>query len=191
MRITATLAATVGLLLPLPGWAFECPTAAVDVCFRPGPERCAEQIAEAVGRAERTVLIQAYGFTSLPIAKAVTGARRRGIDIRAVLDKSNRTTKYSAADFISHAGIPVRIDDDVAIAHNKVIVIDDNLVVTGSYNFTRSAEERNAENVVFIRDQCTAKLFIENFEERWRMAEPYLARGAAEQQPTSPRSGRP
>lgn len=158
---------------PVPALAAECPQVTVDTCFRPGPQRCVEQIGGAIGRARSTILIQAYGFTSVPIAKAVLEAQERGVQIRAVLDSSNRTDKYSAASFLAHAGIPVRIDNPPGIAHNKVIVIDGELVVTGSYNFTSAAEGRNAENVVFLRGPCTARLFTENFEARWRRSTPY------------------
>jgi phosphatidylserine/phosphatidylglycerophosphate/cardiolipin synthase-like enzyme len=118
----------------------------------------------------------AYAFTSAPVAEAIVEVRKRKIPVRAVLDKSNRSDKYSASDFLSNAGVPVRIDGGVAISHNKVIVIDSEIVITGSYNFTRAAEERNAENVVFIRDRCTARQYEENFEARWKLSAPYKGR---------------
>lgn len=128
----------------------------VDICFRPGAERCGEQIAAAIARAQRTILLQAYSFTSAPIAAALLEAKKQGAEIRAVLDKSNRSAKYTPADFLAHTGAKVRIDERVAIAHSKVIVIEDELVVTASYSFTKAAEERNAENVLFLRDRCVA-----------------------------------
>lgn len=160
-------------LLAFPAFSAECQQASVSVCFRPGPESCVDRIAAAIGSAKRSVLIQAYGFSSTPIAKALLEAKKRGVAVRAVLDESNRTAKYSAATFLANAGIPVRIDEKVAIAHNKVIVVDDELVIGGSYNFTKSAEERNAENVSFTKSPCVARLYTENFERRWDLSEPY------------------
>src|ERR1035437_2220528 len=75
-------------------------------------------------RAKQEILVQAYSFTSKPIAKALIDAHKRGIKIEAVLDKSQRKEKYTSADFIAHAGIPTYIDSAHAIAHNKIIIID-------------------------------------------------------------------
>lgn len=161
------LVAALWLSLAESAAAAECNQATVDVCFRPGPVSCAAWISDAINGARQSVLVLAYGFTSAPIAKAVADAAKRGVAVRVVLDRSNESQHYSAATFIANAGIPLRIDRTVAIAHNKVIVIDGELVVTGSYNFTKAAEERNAENAVFIRDRCTAAKYGKAFEERW------------------------
>ena len=96
-------------------------------------------------------MVQAYSFTSAPIAKALLDAHKRGVKILAVLDKSNQIDKYSAATFLENAGIPVLIDAEHAIAHNKVIVIDDSTVLTGSFNFSKAAEEKNAENLLVLK----------------------------------------
>lgn len=91
------------------------------------------QIVEALGKAKSEVLVQAYSFTSKEIAKALVDALKRGVHVEVVLDKSNRNKKgkYSAADFTAHAGIPTFIDSAHAIAHNKVMVIDKEVVITG------------------------------------------------------------
>ena len=77
-----------------------------------------------------------------------------------------------AEEILRNAGIPVRFDDRVAIAHNKVMVIDGELVIGGSFNYTKSAEEKNAENVTFTRSACVARLYGDNFERRWNVAAP-------------------
>ncbi len=86
---------------------------------------------------ERSILMQAYSFTSAPIAKALVEARERGVEVTAILDKSQRTEQYSSADFVLHAGIPTYIDDKHAIAHNKIMLIDGRTIITGSFNFTK------------------------------------------------------
>ena len=78
-------------------------------------------------------------------------AHKRGIKVEVILDRSQRTQKYSSAAFLYNVGIPVKIDAQHAIAHNKVMVIDGETVITGSFNFTKAAEERNAENLLIIR----------------------------------------
>jgi phosphatidylserine/phosphatidylglycerophosphate/cardiolipin synthase-like enzyme len=95
----------------------------------------------ALGSAKFTVLVQAYSFTSAPIAKALVEAHRRGVKVEVVLDKSQRTEKYSSATFVYNNGIPCYIDAQLAIAHDKVMVIDGQTVITGSFNFTKAAED--------------------------------------------------
>ena len=124
-----------------------------------------EAIVQALGQAQKSVYVQAYSFTSSPIAKALVQAYKRGVEVAVILDKSNRTDKYSAADFLLNAGIPTYIDAAHAIAHNKVMVIDERVVITGSFNFTRAAETKNAENLLVIDDPMLAARYLEN----WRL----------------------
>ncbi len=79
---------------------------------------CTEAVVEALAKAQQTVKVQAYSFTSAPIAKALVDAHKRGVRVEVILDKSQRIEKYSAADFLAHAGIPTRIDAQHKIAHN-------------------------------------------------------------------------
>jgi len=125
----------------------------------------------ALNLATNAVLVQAYSFTSAPIARALVEAQRRGVKVQIILDKSQRTEKYSEADFLTHQGVPTLIDAEHAIAHNKIIVIDSYLVLTGSFNFTRAAEENNAENLLLINDPVLARQYIENWHAHERHAE--------------------
>ena len=77
--------------------------------------------------------------------------------------------------YIADTGIPVWIDSKPAIAHNKVMIIDEKEVITGSFNFTDAAQKRNAENVVFITDIKLAEEFIENWQNREHHSIPYLS----------------
>lgn len=118
--------------------------------------------------AHKSILVQAYSFTSAPIAKALVDAFRRGVDVQVILDQSQVTARYSSADFLAYAGIPVRIDSEHTIAHNKVMVIDGETVITGSFNFTKAAEEKNAENLLILRDKSLASRYSENWERHAR-----------------------
>lgn len=144
----------------------------IEVCFTPGSD-CTSQIVQSITEARRTVLVQAYSFTSAPIAKALVSAHKRGVDVQVILDKSQRSERYSSAHFLVHAGIPVWIDEKVAIAHNKVMVIDGTTVVTGSFNFTKAAQERNAENLLVIHDPDLAAQYTHNWESRRAKSVPY------------------
>jgi phosphatidylserine/phosphatidylglycerophosphate/cardiolipin synthase-like enzyme len=93
-----------------------------------------------------------------------------------VLDKSQRGEKYTSATFVFNSGIPTFIDAAHAIAHNKVMIIDNEFVVTGSFNFTKAAEESNAENLLIIHDpELTAK-YKANYQAHLKHATPYLGK---------------
>jgi phosphatidylserine/phosphatidylglycerophosphate/cardiolipin synthase-like enzyme len=123
-----------------------------------------EAVVSAVEHATNTVLVQAYSFTSAPIARALVDAGHRSIKVQVILDKSQRTEKYSEADFLKNEGIPTMIDAEHAIAHNKIMIIDGYLVLTGSFNFTKAAEENNAENLLVINDPELASQYAQNWQ---------------------------
>ena len=151
-------------------------TPTIDVYFSP-KGGCTEAVVKELANAKKTVLVQAYSFTSAPIAKALVDAHKRGVDVRVILDKSQRTAKYSSADFVAHAGIPCFIDGQHSIAHNKVMVIDGATVLTGSFNFTKAAEEHNAENLLTIRDTAVAEKYAANWQAHLEHSEKYEGRG--------------
>jgi len=136
-------------------------------CFTPG-EKCTDLIVKQIDEAKKSIYVQAYGLTSQPIIEAVGNAKGRGLDVKVILDKVNETEKQgNGAKYLKSKNIEVLIDNKVAIAHNKVMVIDDKNIITGSFNFTKSAQDRNAENVLIILDdQTVAKKYIANWEKR-------------------------
>lgn len=138
---------------------------------------CTEAVVAALADAKKIVLVQAYSFTSAPIAEALVNAHKRGVDVEVILDKSQKTEKYSPADFVQHAGIPVFIDSKHAIAHNKIMVIDSTTIITGSFNFTKAAEESNAENLLVINvgknDHALADKYIANWNLHLKHSEKY------------------
>jgi len=178
------LAAAAGAALlrafpDLAGWAPAAgitgsarPPDAWEVCFTP-PGDCTALLVREIRRARRSILVQAYGFTSAPIAQALAEAQRRGVAVRAILDRSTVGERYSVATYLSRAGIPVLLDDPPGLAHNKVMVMDGETVVTGSFNFTRAAEDRNAENLLVLRDPRLAAAYAANWERRRAGSRPY------------------
>ena len=131
-----------------------------------------EAIVREIKGAKQEILIQAYSFTSTPIAKALMEAKQRGVRVEAILDKSNDTrsasgSTYSAAKFLLDAGIPVWIDYLPAIAHSKVMIIDQTVVIIGSFNFTKAAEEKNTENLLVLRnDPALVAKYLKNYQDR-------------------------
>jgi phosphatidylserine/phosphatidylglycerophosphate/cardiolipin synthase-like enzyme len=137
-----------------------------------------EAIVSEIRNARAEVLVQAYSFTSTPIAKALIDAGKRGVKVTVILDKSQRSANYSSADFLRNSGIATYIDAKHAIAHNKIMIIDRECVITGSFNFTKAAEEKNAENILVIRgDPDLTGKYIGNFDWHLKHSEPYQGRG--------------
>ena len=147
----------------------------VQVYFSPNGG-CTDAIIKEIGKAKLEILIQAYSFTSKDIAKALVDAHKQGIRTEIILDKSNRSAKYSSGDFTAHMGIPTYIDSAHTIAHNKIMVIDKETVVTGSFNFTKAAEEHNAENLLIIKNKDLAKQYIDNWNKHKGHSEVYSGR---------------
>ena len=136
------------------------------VAFSPNGD-ATKVIVAAIAAAKKQILVQAYGFTSPAIITALGRAKARGVDVEVILDKINKSVRYSGASYLKHHNIPVWIDDSVAIAHNKAMVIDSDSVISGSFNFTRSAQQRNAENVLIISHApALARIYARNWT--WR-----------------------
>ena len=147
----------------------------VSVYFSPNGG-CTEAIVKELGNTKSNILIQAYSFTSAPIAKAVVDAHKRGVDVAVILDKSQRTEKYSEADFLAHAGIRTLIDAKHDKAHNKIMILDGSTVITGSFNFSKSAETSNSENLLIIHRSVLAERYTKNWHEHEGHSEPYAGR---------------
>jgi phosphatidylserine/phosphatidylglycerophosphate/cardiolipin synthase-like enzyme len=137
---------------------------------------CTEAIIKEVNNAKSEISVQAYSFTSAPIAKALINAHKRGVKVEAILDKSQQKKKYTSATFLVNSGIPTFIDDKHAIAHNKVIIIDKETVMAGSFNFTKAAEGKNAENLLVIKSKELANVCLENWYKHKELSEEYGGR---------------
>jgi phosphatidylserine/phosphatidylglycerophosphate/cardiolipin synthase-like enzyme len=148
----------------------------IEVYFSP-KGGCTDAVVREIDTAKKMILVQAYSFTSAPIAKALVDAHKRGVDVRVILDRSQRSERYSSADFVAHAGIPTFIDAKHAIAHNKIMIIDGGTILTGSFNFTRAAEEKNAENLLVIHDRDLADKYHSNFDRHLEHSEAYKGKG--------------
>lgn len=151
---------------PLAGKAGSPP---LEVYFSPNGG-CTAAIVEEISHAKKTLLVQAYSFTSREIAQALIDAQKRGVNVRVLLDKSQERDKRSVAKQLLAAAIEVWVDDKPRIAHSKVMIIDGRTVLTGSFNFTKSAELANVENLVVLRNKATASLYGVEWEERLKLS---------------------
>ena len=139
------------------------------VCFTPD-KRCQLQIIGEIHKAKTSILVQAYSFTDQQVAQALAGAAGRGVKVQVLLDKSNRKDKHSAKNLITRNNIPLRFDSPSGIAHNKVMVIDQSTVLTGSYNFSAAAYTRNTENLLVINNPALAREYVKNWQSRWELS---------------------
>ncbi|WP_342270685.1 phospholipase D family nuclease [Rickettsia endosymbiont of Orchestes rusci] len=137
----------------------------VSTCFTP-PSGCTKFIASEIDKAQSSIYMQAYGMSDPLITDALIKAQARGVKVRMLLDRSNLKQKFSKIHELQRAKIDVGIDKVPGIAHNKVIIIDKQKVITGSFNFTVSADTRNAENVIVIEDAKLAESYLQNWLSR-------------------------
>lgn len=152
------------------------------VFFAPGSQGTAA-IVNVIDEARSSVKVQAYRLTLPAVAKALKAAHERGVDVRVVLDGAQQSDKYSDATYFHNAGIAVRIDPKHPIAHNKVIIADDAVLVTGSFNFSPSAE-KNAENVLVVRAAPEVlAAYVANFDAHLKHSDVYRAPGAGSDRP--------
>jgi phosphatidylserine/phosphatidylglycerophosphate/cardiolipin synthase-like enzyme len=125
---------------------------------------CVKEIVKEIEMGTREMLVQAYSYSSTPIRNALINAQKRGAKVEIIFDKEEQKDQnYRAAKSFSKKGIAVYLDGNHTIAHNKVIVIDRETVITGSFNFTNAAETKNAENVLVVKSKALAGLYAENW----------------------------
>lgn len=156
-RLSLRLSLSVGL------WFVGVAYVAADVSVFFSPlGGCERAIVLQVAKARQSIHVEAYQFTDSAIAFALIEARARGVDVMVITDGKHPGAKTLAPVLLAHA-IPVFRDKMHTIFHNKVMIIDRAIVITGSFNFTTAAEKRNAENVIIMRDTDAAARFLTDF----------------------------
>lgn len=159
----------------------EMPSIQTRVYFTPWDD-AEGAIMRAIRAAKVQVLVQAYAFTSGPIAGELIDAKKRGVDVRVTADQeqTERIASSRVVD-LARAGIPVWIETRYQAAHNKTMVIDAGsaspVVITGSYNWTVAAQRRNAENVLILSGAADlAQAYKANWERHRADASRYTPR---------------
>lgn len=130
-------------------------------------------VLKTITTAQTEVRVMGYSFTSPEVVRALINARKRGVDVRVVLDhkanagKQNKASR-AAMNLLVGAGIPVRTVSAFKILHDKVIVADRRNTQLGSYNYTRAAEKSNSENVLVVwDDSVVAQRYLQHWQSRW------------------------
>lgn len=137
----------------------------VSVCFTPN-KQCQSQIIHEINKAKKSIYVQAYSFTDKSIAQALINASKRGVNVKILLDRSNKNDSRSEKDVILASGIPSKFDAPSGIAHNKVMIFDEAITLSGSYNFSNAAHKRNTENLLIIYNKDLAQKYIQNWLKR-------------------------
>jgi phosphatidylserine/phosphatidylglycerophosphate/cardiolipin synthase-like enzyme len=141
---------------------------------------CTEAIVHHIRQAKHEVLLQAYSFTSKPIAEALVDAKSRGLHVDILLDRANEQESYSELKELLGDGLAPMIDAEHAIAHNKILILDGKTILTGSFNFTNQAEHENAENLVIIQGHPElARSYRQNFLEHKAHSKPATRKSIA------------
>lgn len=135
------------------------------------PEGSALQLVlKTIESAQQEIRLMGYSFTSPEVVSALVRAKRRGVDVKIVLDEKGNRSKASQAamNVVVNAGIPLRTNGRYAIMHDKVIIVDNHTVEAGSFNYTRSAASRNSENVLVINEVPeVAQTYLQHWQSRW------------------------
>jgi phosphatidylserine/phosphatidylglycerophosphate/cardiolipin synthase-like enzyme len=134
-----------------------------DVFFSPRGG-CTQAVIDEIGKARSEIVVHAHSFPSYEISRALAAARERGVKVTLLLDKSQRRDKGTTAFVFEKAGILIYIDSEHHVANNNVMIIDRDTVITGSFGFTKEAEEKNAENLLIVRSRKLAELYLQNYD---------------------------
>lgn len=142
----------------------------VQVYFSPD-DGVAQHVTAALTQAKTRIDFLAYSFTRNDFANAILARAKSGVKVRGVFDESQNASNVGGEyTTLRKAGLDVRIDGIPGLLHDKVIIIDAETVITGSYNFSANAENTNDENLVIIRSPALAALFLQHFEEVYNAA---------------------
>lgn len=139
----------------------------IQVVFTSEDPALEQAIIPIVENAQSSIRFMAFSFTDYPLAKAMIDRAAVGVDVAGVFEKVGSETQYAELRTLHCAGVPVRQDGNPSFLHHKVIVVDQRYVITGSLNFSTSAEESNDENVIIIDNPEIAALYIQEFERVW------------------------
>jgi phosphatidylserine/phosphatidylglycerophosphate/cardiolipin synthase-like enzyme len=146
-------------------------TIVIETYFSPD-DGVSARILEVLRSAKSEVVLLAFTLTSDPIRNMLLELHQAGVRIRGVVDGSQSDTVGSDVHELIEAGIDLKLSGSSGLMHHKVFVIDGKTVLLGSYNFSRSAEEKNDENILFVHDPDLASVMLLEFDRIYQVARP-------------------
>jgi phosphatidylserine/phosphatidylglycerophosphate/cardiolipin synthase-like enzyme len=141
------------------------------VCFS-RVEQCDSLLINLISQARKSVYVAIYSFTRDGLARALIDAKNRGVEVKVIIEEENAYGQGSDYRMLKEAGVDIRLDGNPALMHHKFMVVDGEIIVTGSYNWSTAAEDRNDENFVVIRDRSIAERFMQEFNRLLSIARP-------------------
>jgi phosphatidylserine/phosphatidylglycerophosphate/cardiolipin synthase-like enzyme len=142
----------------------------VEVYFAP-EDGVAEYVLQRLAAAKKSIHFMAFSYTANSIADAMVAQTQAGMPVRGVFESQNAGGTGSAFSRLRQGGVDVLQDGSCYILHHKAIVIDERTVITGSYNFTNSAERDNDENLVIVDDPALAHTYLEESQRVYAQAQ--------------------
>lgn len=144
----------------------------IEIYFSP-EDNVAEQIIKHIDESIDSIYVLVYSFTDRDISSALIRAHKRGVNVQLIIDGGQTDHYRTQADEVMYAGIPTYIDTKYQIAHDKVMIFDDKVVLMGSYNMSFAARTKNSENVAFIYSKEIAKKYKDRWDYRKKYTRPY------------------
>ena len=144
-------------------------TTPVQVLFS-SEDNAMSSLLAVVNDAKFSIRFLAFSFTDDALAQTMIERFKAGVDVQGVYETLASTSIYSDLKTFWCAGVPVRQDGNGSLMHNKVIIVDNSTVITGSLNFTAGANEKNEENVIIIDNPEIAALYLQEYAKIWSLA---------------------
>ena len=129
-------------------------------------DSCESQVLEELSKAQHEVYFMTFTFTSKPIAEKLAELESKGVQVYGIYE-ARQKSKYCTFDFLKQNGADVIWDKNPYTMHHKVFIIDNETVITGSYNPTKHANVANDENILVIHDKGIAEEYVEEFFDLW------------------------
>lgn len=144
-------------------------SAGMSVFFTPS-KKCEDSIVQRINKAEKSIDVAVYAINNKDIVDAIKKAHNRGVKIRILTDRLQAGNKSSKVRELYDYGIKIRVNSKHKIEHNKFAVFDFNNAMTGSYNWTEPASDKNSENCLFFnRNKKTVREYHDRFNYLWQM----------------------
>ncbi len=143
----------------------------VNVCFSPF-QRCTQRIINLINNSRKSVDVAMFSFTNRKIARALIRAKSRGVHVRVIIDEGTAKTRHCVLPLLINNNIEVKVKrgSGGGLMHNKFAIVDGKYVITGSFNWTVSAQKRNDENLLIVKNDALANMYEKKFQELWELA---------------------
>jgi phosphatidylserine/phosphatidylglycerophosphate/cardiolipin synthase-like enzyme len=145
---------------------WQCGAEGIKVYFSPNGG-CQQAVISEIRKAAQTIDIAMYYLSSRSIAQALVQASQKNVRVRVVLDQGQEIEAASKSSYLIKHGFQIKYHLGFGLMHNKFAIIDGKSLITGSFNWTLTAEEKNEENLLIITDKGTIEKFQERFNYLW------------------------